>query len=379
MVEDFQIRRRKRRASPMRTRKVGMGFAAAGAGAGGASATPAEFPGIESHEPESKSAWLSGGLAAFVHAAGIAAMLALAWASPDIKEEIIELQLLKEPPAKKTDPAPARRVIAERRSSNFAQSAQTVKPDIVNPRVVARRSAVSAESVQLESVGQVVAPRKVARARVNTSRVSALAAAADVSEAKSIDSAVDTGPSVKRTEVVGPAGPSVGPRAIVAKGDSIGTGPTVILGVGSSVREGIDSNRDVAGSRTGPRLASVNTAIGDGYLDGSGGTGEGGVALGECFERPQVAQYLTQVQSRIYARWALPSGVQPNQSVVLRFKLDPAGSATRVELVSAADRALGESAVEALRSASPFPAMTPEVRCLSRQSINGTFRNPVGG
>ena len=178
----------------------------------------------------------------------------------------------------------------------------------------------------------------------------------------------------------GPSGPSVGPRQIVAKGDTIGTGPSMIIGLGdtSSVRDGIDSDRDVLGSRTGPRLASVNTNIGDGYMDGAGGTGRGGVAMGDCYKLPEVRQYLDAVRVRTLARWQLPPRVPPNQSVALKFKIDPAGSATRVEVVDAANRALGQSAVDALRSASPFPAMAGRVRCLAREPITATFRNPVG-
>jgi TonB family protein len=62
--------------------------------------------------------------------------------------------------------------------------------------------------------------------------------------------------------------------------------------------------------------------------------------------------------------------------VVLRFSIDPAGTASRVELVSAPDSRLGESAVTALRSASPFDPMPDRVRCLAGSPLVATFRNP---
>ena len=40
---------------------------------------------------------------------------------------------------------------------------------------------------------------------------------------------------------------------------------------------------------------------------------------------------------------------------------------------------LGASAVDALRSASPFPPMPDDVRCMAGLPIVGTFRNPLAG
>jgi TonB family protein len=63
--------------------------------------------------------------------------------------------------------------------------------------------------------------------------------------------------------------------------------------------------------------------------------------------------------------------------VTLRFRLDVAGSASNVAVDRADDNALGASAVDALRSASPFPPMPDEIRCLSLVPIVGTFSNPL--
>ena len=41
--------------------------------------------------------------------------------------------------------------------------------------------------------------------------------------------------------------------------------------------------------------------------------------------------------------------------------------------------AMGASAVDALRAASPFPPMPDQVRCLSQHSLIGTFSNPFAG
>jgi len=372
--DEFIVRRRRPRKTPMKTRRFG---AAAAAGGGGT----VEFPGIDFEEKgDRKGRVIGAGIAALIHGALLGGLILLAALNPEIREEIIELQLMKEPPAKETSPAPARRVVAERRSSNFAPQAQALKADVVNPKVVARRSAISSDALRVEAPSAVVAPRQVTRARVVTQRVTAMAPVGmvDRSDVQVADDAA--APTLRQASVTGPTGPSVGPRQIVAKGDTIGTGPSMIIGLGdtSSVRNGIDSDRDVLGSRTGPRLANVDTNIGDGLMDGAGGDGRGGVAMGDCYKLPEVRQYLDAVRVRTLARWQLPAKVPPNQSVALKFKIDPAGSATRVEVVDAANRALGQSAVDALRSASPFPAMAGRVRCLAREPITATFRNPVG-
>jgi TonB family protein len=177
-----------------------------------------------------------------------------------------------------------------------------------------------------------------------------------------------------------PAGPSAGPRqvAVAAGGNTTGTG-RLSIGGGSSVRDGVVSNRDVLGSPNGAPLASVDTQVGEGMLRGSGGTGDSVVSESACFQKPEVKAYLDQVQNRTLERWVLPPSVSADQQVTLRFKLDVAGSASNVSLVRASDNALGLSAVDALRSASPFPAMPESARCLVRVPITATFSNPVAG
>jgi TonB family protein len=79
----------------------------------------------------------------------------------------------------------------------------------------------------------------------------------------------------------------------------------------------------------------------------------------------------------MYARWVVPGDVAVNQKVQLRFALDASGSVMQAELVSANDAGLGQSAVDALRSAAPFTAMPERVRCLARRKLIGTFSVPA--
>lgn len=376
--EELIVRRRTKRKRPMRAARVGVHLNEGVVAAGGAAAIP--FPGIDVPEDEgARSRWLSTLLAFLIHAGIVGLFVLIAWLTPEeIKEELIPVRILNEPQAEKSDPAPARRVIAERRSPVFRPQAQAVQPQVVNPRVVARAAPqVAAQRIEMNAVGPVAAPRQVTRSAVAVEKVSTVRSAGPAATVSQVDVQAAAGPALRGPiEIDAPVGRSAGPRQVTTVGNTIGTG-TVRLGEGSSVKEGIASNRDVLGSASGPRLASVNTTVGEGLTDGSGGTGSGGVSFGECFDRPEVQEYWTAVERRMYARWVLPPDVPADQTVKLRFELDAAGSARRVDLVPGGDARLGQSAVDALRSAAPFPPMSDQVRCLAGAPIVGTFRNPL--
>lgn len=57
----------------------------------------------------------------------------------------------------------------------------------------------------------------------------------------------------------------------------------------------------------------------------------------------------------------------------LSWQLDVSGSATSVKLVNAPTAEAGNSVVDALRAASPFPPMSDRVRCLANRRLTGTF------
>lgn len=401
------LRRRGPRPSPMQLR---IGRAAR---SGAAAALP--YPGLPPVTP-SRSPWRGGLLSALLHGTAVAFLAWFAWTHPPLVKEPLPVQLIKETPpppkpkpevakkeeappgpkapelppkpkAKPEPPAPAQKVIAERRSVNFAPQAQALPSQIVNPSVIAPAApVVAAKKVDMSATGTVVAPKEIAPTGVTAERVSAVTSIATATPSR-VDLGSASAPALRGpTDATQPAGPSVGPRQITNTGGTVGTGTVSNLPSGSSVREGIASNRDVLGSPTGPRLANVNSRVGEGLLRGDGGDGTGqggggggGGGDGDCLERPEVGQYIEQVKQRMYARWVLPPDVPGNQAVQLRFQLDVAGSVRDVRLVSSGDARLGESAVEALRAAAPFPPMNDRVRCVAQRAMNGTFRNPSGG
>jgi hypothetical protein len=347
----------------------------------------AELPNLGLREPESNRRTLvTGGFAALLHFGALGLLLLAASLAPVVDEELIPVQLFKEEPPAPDEPAPAPKALAERRALDFAPQMQTVQPQIVNPRVVAdARPAIEAEALQMDAVTATAAPRQVARANTVVERVSSINSIASAT-ASPIDVPLSSGPAVRGpVRIDAPVGPSVGPRKVdvATNARSIGAG-TLSIGEGSSVREGVISDRDVIGSPDGAPLVSVNVSVGEGNVMGSGGDGTslrpgGSVSTPDCLGRSEVQAYMVIVRERMLARWQLPPGVPSNQEVTLRFQLDVAGSASRVDLVRADDNALGASAVDALRAASPFPPIPDRARCLAQRRLIGTFSNPSAG
>lgn len=372
MSDPVVMRRRKRRTSPMRSRRLG---AAAAGGAGGAAA---EFPGLEILEPSSaRGRLVTGSFAFLLHGAMIGALFLAAWLAPvEEIEELIEITRIEETVTKE-EPAPAPRVIAEARTV-YDPSRMAVKPQVVSPAVVQKAApVVAARKLDMESLNPVQAPIEVKGAARVVERAQTFQSNFQVTaDPVRIDASA---PAIKGPiEIQAPSGIQAGPRRIASVGGTVGIADPKALGSGSSVREGIASNRDVHGAKTGAR-AEVNWAVGDGNLRGSGGdgTGPGGVSWDQCLARPEVRSYMERIRRRMLSRWTTPPDAAGNQQVRLRFVLDPAGTATNVSLVAAEDRRLGNSAVEALRSASPFDHMPDRVRCLAGNPLVGTFRNPI--
>lgn len=377
MSEQFRIQRRRKRKTQGHSVKAAFDPPSQGG------AIAAEYPGFGTPDEDGTKRRLATGLlAALLHFGALGTLMILAALAPVIEEHLIPVQLLKEePPPPK--PAAAPKALAERRPLPFSPQVQAVSPQIVNPHVIAEAApAIHAEALQMDAVSAVTAPTQISRAATVVERVSAVNSIARAT-ASSVDIASVGAPVVRGpTRVDLPTGPSVGPRKVTAAaiGPSVGTA-LEIGGSGSSVSEGVLSNRDVIGSPDGALVVSVDTAVGDGFLRGDGGSASGAsiVSKTACMQRPEVLNYLSSIKDRTLSRWVLPPGVDPDKSVTLRFRLDAAGSASNVSVLRTEDNALGASAVDALRAASPFPPMSDDVRCLSQVPIVGTFTNPVAG
>jgi TonB family protein len=391
MTQPLKIQRRHGRRSPLRTRRIGTAFRA-----GTPAARREAFPGINDTVVDRKGEGVkSGTISTAIHALILLLLLSIAYLTPAIREEILPVQIIKEeppppPPPKaeeveakpepEPEPAPAPKALAERKSLDFAPQAQAVAPQIVNPTVIQQASPnIAAQKIQMNEVAAVVAPKDIAHATVVAERAVAIDSVATAQVAK-IDMGAAAAPALRGNVTASlPVGPSAGPKQVVDGGNTTGTGSAVTLGSGSSVREGIASNRDVLGSPDGAPLANVNTRVGQGFLKGDGGNGPGGSGGGnfeDCLARPEVQSYVEQIRTRMYQRWVLPADAPTGQKVLLRFTLDASGSVMNAELAQASNAMIGATAVEALRSAAPFAAMSDRVRCLARHGMTGTFTVP---
>jgi hypothetical protein len=326
-------------------------------------------------------------LSAALHALLFLLLLVTAYLTHVIPEEVLPVTLIKEaappppppPPeepkveAKKEpepEPAPAPKALAERKSLDFKPQAQALAPQVINPTVIQQAApAVNAEALKLNTVAPLNAPKDISHAVVVAERVNVSASLAAAQTAK-VDLGASAAPALK--------GPADGLSQIVTRGDTTGTGTAVNMASGSSVREGVASNRDVLGSPDGGPVADVNTRVGQGLMHGEGGNGTGGNGNNaDCLERPEVKAYIeNQIRQRMYSRWAAPGDAPVGSKVELRFQLDSSGSLIASSLKSASDSALGQSAVDALRSSAPFMAMPDRVRCLARRELTGTFTLP---
>ncbi|HKA16646.1 MAG TPA: TonB family protein [Myxococcota bacterium] len=346
------------------------------------------YPGYEDPDGGARTRAFVTGSALF-HGLIFGALALLAALAPVIEEHVIPVQLLREelppPPPPPQEPASAPKALAMRRNLPFAPAVQAVAPQIVNPKIIAEaKPVVAAQAIQMDALGASTAPAEIQARTTVVEHVSVLDSAARA-QVSPVDVQSAAGPAVRGpTRVEGVVGPSVGPRKVeaVAAGTTMGTAPIQIgSGNGSSVREGVLSDRDVIGSPDGAVVVSVDTTIGDGLLAGNtpGGAGTAIESKTSCLDSPAVKSYLDGVRQRMYERWVLPPGVDAGRKVTMRFHLDVAGSASKVSIVKAEDNALGASAVDALRAAAPFPPMPEDARCLSSRPIVGTFSNPVGG
>ena len=383
MSQTLTIKRRVRRGPPRVRLSSAFTPAAAGAGA----AVPSDFPGRPEHaEGRSSRTWLSALLALLLHGGVLGLLLLFAALAPKIVEELLEVRLIKEQQPEPEAPAPAPMALAERRLPNFAPQVQTVQPQIINPRVIAEAApAIDAAALDMHAVASVVAPTQLTTSSAPVvERVSAVYSPI-VARASKIDVRGVGGPAVRGpVKIDSPVGASVGPRkvAVATSGQSFGTGTIDVGGRGSSVGEGRITGRDVVGTPTGTPLVSINTSVGDSLLGGAGGTGTGrgplvAKSVSTCLSSPAVQRYLGTIERKTLDRWILPPGISSDQSVTLRFQIDPAGSALSVSLVEASDNALGVSCVDALRAAAPFPPMPDDALCIARLPIIATFSNPV--
>ncbi len=330
------------------------------------------FP-ISFHEPErSRRVLYAAFIALLLHFSVVSVLYIIASLAPAINEGLIPVRLLPAP----EESAPVPKALALPRALDIAPAEVAVAQIVARERIAAVSPTVRAEALKMDSFDAVVAPTLIQHSTAVVERISAVRSSTRA-RASSVNVS-NTGAVRGPVQVVSPLGPAAGPRAVAVAntGASLGSA-TLEIGSGASVREGVVTvGNPVRGSESELTVA-VNTAVGEGFL--GGGTGAEtipGTSGNRCTDRPEVQAYLRQITERTLERWKLPPGIPPNERVTLRFRVDVAGSPRAVEVVEARDNALGASAVDAMRAASPFPSIPEAARCLARLPITAKFRNP---
>jgi TonB family protein len=75
-------------------------------------------------------------------------------------------------------------------------------------------------------------------------------------------------------------------------------------------------------------------------------------------------------------RFEVPLSSGPEDFVKVRIALDHSGSIVRLELIDSTHPQFTENAMKALKSASPFPPLNDNNRCLTDKSFLMTFNYP---
>ncbi|MFN3475957.1 MAG: TonB family protein [Candidatus Methylomirabilales bacterium] len=101
---------------------------------------------------------------------------------------------------------------------------------------------------------------------------------------------------------------------------------------------------------------------------GSGGGRPSGLDLIDTSD-PDFTEYFEKIKKRVYAAWRYPKGVEGMHKLSLRFRLDQAGGAHDVQVVSSTNPKLDESAVQAMNRASPFPPIPEKFKALVGQPL----------
>ena len=108
------------------------------------------------------------------------------------------------------------------------------------------------------------------------------------------------------------------------------------------------------------------------------GTGGGSQTGLKGLPSADYSQYLSQLKKRVESVWKFPDGVSGVQKVAILFTLDRAGRLVHSEVLDSSDARLNASAVEAMKRASPFPAIPESLKDLANSPLRMQFTVTIG-
>jgi TonB family protein len=93
---------------------------------------------------------------------------------------------------------------------------------------------------------------------------------------------------------------------------------------------------------------------------------------------PDFAPYLEMIKKRVQAVWKYPEGISGAHQVNVIFVLDRAGKVVRAEVAGSTDPRLASGAIQAMRTASPFPPIPDSLKELAGWPLRIRFNVEFG-
>ncbi len=93
---------------------------------------------------------------------------------------------------------------------------------------------------------------------------------------------------------------------------------------------------------------------------------------------PDFNAYLNKIKNRVNAVWKYPQGISGRHKVYLSFVLDRAGTLVQVKVIESPDSKLDNSALQAMKRASPFPPIPESLKGLAGEEIGIRFTIDLG-
>lgn len=320
-------------------------------------------------EPEDRTRLLvSSAISALLHVLVIGAIALIGYYAKQAVEEIIPVTILNKAIELPGSNEPSRLPVPKMLSAPIANAV----PLAMDPAVLA---AVPAPIIQAPNI-DTAAPKALDLGQVTSAP---LAATADISPTPSAADISKVQPlEISAADLVAPKVELSGPTQTAERTATELAAPTAF-----------ESLSDLDASQYKGAVAAVPTA--EGGLE-SGGTmvatgvaaeylapgfaGGDPSAMGTvpCLQSAFVVRYLDDIKLRTRARWELPINTGADDYVQLRIGIDHSGALVFSELVEASDPDFASSAIASLQSASPFPPLNDNNRCLTEKKFRITFK-----
>ncbi len=331
----------------------------------------ADRPGLAMPDREDRRGILiSSAVSALLHVLAIGAIAYVGMLAKRAVEEVIPVMIFNEPVELPGSNEPSPLPVPKMLSAPMASAV----PLAMEP---ANLAAVPAPTVVAPSP-DLTTPKSIDLAEVTSTPLTAQAeisptpSAADIATIEPLD--------INAADLVAPKIELSGPAETASRTPTNLAAPKAfesLAGVNSSHYRGAVNALPTASGAIEGAGPLVATGVSAEYLAG-GFPGGDPNAMGTvpCLQSAFVVRYQKEMQRRMEARWEVPADSAPDDIVVIKIAVGRSGSIADLEMIESTDPQFADSAVAALRSASPFPPLNDNNRCLAKKTLTLTFTNP---